>query len=251
MPYCSVCKSYADYEYNMSLSDGRFLHESCLLKLQIRKDELESATRSQKTQLILSLFFPNDAAKADAASKADADSLSIELNKVKSELTSIYDTFISYPPDWDERKKQVIANNGAICFRCAKEGQVYLQHEISVFEGGTNALDNLHLVCTECHADMYGTQDLFGKFTLKPAQFEFAEQVTEIQHAMGSGWKIQFGYKKPSAKTYMTRVVVPERLLNMPNSRDSGLCVEGFCELRQDTRVFALERMQALEVVED
>ena len=29
------------------------------------------------------------------------------------------------------------------------------------------------------------------------------------------------------------------------------LCVEGFCELRQDIRVFALERMQGLEVIED
>ena len=28
------------------------------------------------------------------------------------------------------------------------------------------------------------------------------------------------------------------------------LCVEGFCELRQDTRVFALERMRELEVIE-
>lgn len=75
----------------------------------------------------------------------------------------------------------------------------------------------------------------------------------EIQSAIGNGQKIQFGYKKPSAKTYMTRVVGPERLLNIPNSRDSGetLCVEGFCELRQDTRVFALERMQALEVIDD
>ena len=35
--------------------------------------------------------------------------------------------------------------------------------------------------------------------------------------------------------------------------RESGetLCVEGFLELRQDTRVFALERMQELEVIED
>ena len=39
----------------------------------------------------------------------------------------------------------------------------------------------------------------------------------------------------------------------IPNSRESGetLCVEGFCELRQDTRVFALERMQDLVVIED
>ena len=47
--------------------------------------------------------------------------------------------------------------------------------------------------------------------------------------------------------------IVPYQLLNIPNSRESGetLCVERFCELRQDTRVFALERMQDLAVIED
>ena len=62
-----------------------------------------------------------------------------------------------------------------------------------------------------------------------------------------------FDYKKPSDRRWKTRVVVPERLLNIPNSRESGetLCVEGFCELRQATRVFALERMQDLEIIEN
>ena len=100
---------------------------------------------------------------------------------------------------------------------------------------------------------MYKEFDIFGTFTLKASQSEFSEQVAEIQSAIDSHQKIQFDYKKPRAKKWMTRVVVPERLLNIPNSRESGetLCVEGFCELRQDTRVFALERMQALEVIED
>ncbi len=50
----------------------------------------------------------------------------------------------------------------------------------------------------------------------------------------------------------MSCVVMPERFLNIPNSRESGetLCVEGFCELQQVIRVFALERMQGLEVLD-
>ena len=83
MPYCSVCKSYADYEYDMSLSDGRFLHESCLLKLEIRKDKLESVMQSQKAQLILSLFVMTDAAKADAASKAALTVYQYSRNKLR------------------------------------------------------------------------------------------------------------------------------------------------------------------------
>jgi len=86
-----------------------------------------------------------------------------------------------------------------------------------------------------------------------PSQSEFSEQFSEIQSAIDNAQRIRFEYKKPRAKRWMTRVVTPERLLNIPNSRESRetLCVEGFCELRQDTRVFALERMQGLEVIED
>jgi predicted DNA-binding transcriptional regulator YafY len=100
---------------------------------------------------------------------------------------------------------------------------------------------------------MYREGDIFGTFTLNPSQSEFKDQVAEIQSAINNHQKILFNYKKPSDRRWMTRVVVPDRLLNIPNSRDSGetLCVEGFCELRQDTRVFALERMEGLEVIED
>lgn len=80
---------------------------------------------------------------------------------------------------------------------------------------------------------------------------EFSEQVPAIQDAIDNDWKIRFDYKKPSDKTYTTRVVVPERLFNIPHTMDDGerLCVGGFCELRQNTRVFALERMRGLTVI--
>ena len=126
-------------------------------------------------------------------------------------------------------------------------------HDIPIFEGGTNELDNLMLMCAACHANTYKDGDIFGGFTLSASQSEFTEQVDAIQSAIDNHQKIQFDYKKPSDRRWKTRVVVPERLLNIPNSRESGetLCVEGFCELRQATRVFALERMQGLGVVED
>lgn len=52
MPYCSICKVYAEYEDDLELADQRYVHESCLLTLRIRKDALETAMRQQKAQLI-------------------------------------------------------------------------------------------------------------------------------------------------------------------------------------------------------
>ena len=253
MPYCTVCKIETDYEYDIALANGDYLHYSCIITLQMRKHEIETVLQRQKSQLILSIFVPTEVVEQDVASEAEIEDLRAKLAKLKSVLTPIYDHLPSWPPDWDERRRRVIRQNGSVCSRCKKEKEVYLLHDIPIFEGGTNELENLTLVCAACHASAYKEFDIFGTFTLNPSQSEFSEQVAEIQSAIDSHQKIQFDYKKPRAKKWMTRVVVPERLLNIPNSRESGetLCVEGFCELRQDTRVFALERMQALEVVED
>ena len=253
MPYCTVCKIETDYEYDIALSNGEYLHYSCILMLQMREHEIETVLRRQKPQLILSLFAPTEVAQQDIISEAEIKDLRAKLAKVKSVLTEIYDHLPSWPPDWEERKQEIIRQNGSVCSHCDEETDVYLLHDIPIFEGGTNELNNLVLTCAACYTSMYREGGILGDFTLKTSQSEFSEQVAEIQSAIDNHQKIQFDYKKPSDKRWTTRVVVPEQLLNIPNSRESGetLCVEGFCELRQDTRVFALERMQDLAVIED
>lgn len=253
MPYCTVCKIETDYEYDIALSNGEFLHYSCIIMLQMRKHEIETALQRQKSQLILSLFVPNGGVEQNVTSEAEVEDLRAKLAKLKSVLTAIYDHLPCWPPDWEERKRRVIRENGSICSHCGKEQDVYLLHDIPVFEGGTNELETLRLICRACYTSMYREPNIFGTFTLNPSQSEFSEQVSEIQSAIDNNQQIQFDYKKPNDRRWMTRVVIPERLLNIPNNRESGetLCVEGFCELRQDTRVFALERMQDLEVIED
>ena len=253
MPYCTVCKIQTDYEYDIALSNGQYLHYSCVLTLQMRKHEIETVLRRQKPQLILSLFAPTEVAQQDIIPTSEIENLRAKLAKLKSVLTEIYDQLPCWPPDWEERKRILIRENGSICSHCDEETDVYLLHDIPIFEGGTNELDNLTLICAACYRSMYREADIFGTSTLKSSQSEFSEQFSEIQSAIDNNQKIQFEYKKPSDRRWTTRVVVPERLFNIPNSRESGetLCVEGFCELRQDTRVFALERMQGLEVIED
>lgn len=253
MPYCTACKIETDYEYDIALSNGEFLHYSCIITLQMQEHEIETVLRKQQSQLIASLFVPTDGMEQDVMPASEIEDLSVQLVKLRSTLTHLYDYLPNWPPDWDERKQYLIRENGSICSHCDEEGEVYLVHDIPVFEGGTNELDNLTLICAECYRGMYREGDLFGDFTLKASQSEFSEQVAEIQSAIDNDQRIQFDYKKPSDRRWTTRVVVPERLLNIPNNRESGetLCIEGFCELRADTRVFALERMQGLEVIED
>ncbi len=253
MPYCTVCKIETDFEYDIALSNAEYLHYSCVLMLQMRKREIETALQWQKSQFVLSLFAPTEVDQQDVISEAEIEDLRVKLGKLESILSGVYDHLPCWPPDWEARREEIIRQNGSVCSHCEVEADVYLLHDIPVFEGGTNELDNLTLICAACYRGMYREVDIFGTSTLKASQSEFSEPFAEIQSAIENGQKIQFDYKKPSDRRWTTRVVIPERLFNIPNTRESGetLCVEGFCELRQDTRVFALGRMQELVVIED
>ena len=49
MPYCTVCKIGTDYEYDIALSNGDYLHYACIITLQMRKHEIETALREAET----------------------------------------------------------------------------------------------------------------------------------------------------------------------------------------------------------
>ena len=204
MPYCTVCKIETDYEYDIALSNGEYLHYSCVLMLQMQKHEIETALRIQKAHLTLSIFVPTEVAQQDIASEAEIEDLRAKLAKLESILDELYDHLPCWPPDWEDRKRLLIRENGSICSHCDEEEDVYLVHDIPIFEGGTNELDNLTLICAECYRSTYREVDIFGISTLKPSQSEFSEQFSEIQSAIDNNQKIQFDYKKPSAKRWMT-----------------------------------------------
>ena len=139
-------------------------------------------------------------------SEDEIKTLSSELQKLKGILFTIYDFLPSWPPDWNERKQHLIQRNGSICLSCEKEQHVYLIHEIPLCEEGTNELQNLELICRTCHENIYGKGDIFSSFTLEPDQSEFTEYFKKIQNAIDNNHKIQFEYKKPNAKSWMSRV---------------------------------------------
>lgn len=56
----------------------------------------------------------------------------------------------------DLARKRIIKKRGNICEGCGYPGYVELHHIISVVDGGTNADENLLLLCEKCHAEHHG-----------------------------------------------------------------------------------------------
>lgn len=66
--------------------------------------------------------------------------------------------FISYPPDWNERRKIVLERDGYCCQQCfypigfkRRARQLQVHHIKALSEGGNNSIDNLVTLCHICH----------------------------------------------------------------------------------------------------
>lgn len=265
---CRLCNRIASD--GMHLSDGGMIHWSCLDSLQNEAKKAEAELLELQSKLsklerdlkrrdgigfkIISIFSKPDIESTDIKKSIpvileNITHSSSALSEIKARLASIYDYFMSYPPDWDERKSKVIIRDGDSCSGCGGRRHLHLHHMTPLSRGGNNTTSNLKLLCKNCHSNEHGGRDFTGKFS--NTETAFSKRVSNIRCAIEQGKRVRFGYKKFGEKGYKKRTIQPIELVNIAHNRDSGstLCILGFCELRQANRNFALKRMRGLKVV--
>ena len=265
---CPLCQNVVSNGVN--LSNGKIVHEACLKGLKNRQEEIESKVNDKKWKIsqlereieqqnglafkLKSLFSKplveiEDLNNSIANLHSDIKGLTSRLSNTKKKLSSVYDYFLSYPPDWDERRLLLINAKGNFCSNCGTTSHLHVHHVKSLSKGGSNELSNLMLLCEICHSREHGGRDFSGEFD--SSETAFSKRVSDIRYAINNGKKIQFGYRKPTDKGYKKRTVHPARLENVDHHRDSGstLCVRGYCELRKAERIFAIKRMRSLKII--
>ncbi|WP_158269850.1 WYL domain-containing protein [Desulfonatronum sp. SC1] len=265
---CSLCQGNASK--GVHLSNGRIVHESCLKSLQDRKEEIEAKIIGKQREInhiqqeiekrnsiafkVKSLFSkPLSEVKElhDSISqiRSDIEGLSSQLTRTKQKLFSIYDFFLSYPPDWDERRGLLVSTKGNHCSNCGSASRLHVHHIKPLSKGGSNELSNLELLCETCHSDEHGGKEFSGEFSHN--ETAFSKRVQDIRYAINDGKRIKFEYRKPTDKCFKQRTLHPAMLIDVKHHRDSGstLCVRGYCELRNTERTFALKRMKGLKVL--
>lgn len=268
MPSCKICRGTV-FD-GIHLSDGGIIHESCLESLQGKELEIRNKLYAQQGILnrlrreverreklifkIVSIFSKPDVGIVDIERKIpilenDIEQLFGSLGSLQAKTATLYDYFLTYPPDWEERRKQVAERDGDQCSKCGNRRHLHLHHLKPLSKGGSNRISNLKLLCENCHSKGHGGRDFSGEF--KSSETAFSKRIANIRYAIEKGKKIKFGYKKPKDKSYKQRTVKPVELVNVDHIRDTGatLCVRGYCELRKAERTFALKRMRGLKVM--
>jgi len=267
MSLCKICKrSVFDGIY---FSNGGMIHESCLESIQAKELEIKNEIYEQQRIIngltrkierrkglifkFVSIFSKPSSDLDDIEGEViiaqeNIKQLSIRLSPLKAIIALIYDYFLTYPPDWEERRKQVVERDSNQCSKCGEWGHLHLHHITPLSMGGSNKITNLKLLCENCHSKKHGGRDFSGDFN--SIETAFSKRVANIRYAIEKGKRIKFGYKKPKEKSHKQRTVRPVKLVNLGHYRDSGsiLCVRGYCELRKAERTFALKRMRGLKV---
>ena len=137
-------------------------------------------------------------------------------------------------------KKFLIDERGPYCENCGEEIELQVDHIVPVSRGGTDDMENLQLLCYECHQ--------------KKHNYEFDEIGTSNQKATGKYKKIRDaidGQKKIKIKYEAYSGEVTERIILPQNIvlKDGKEYLKAYCYLRNENREFKISRIKKITSV--
>lgn len=268
---CELCGTE---EIDFSLTDGRSLHRGCAGVLselvEVGEALLRMRTQLREAKQERESFFgtlsaPLGSSRLDEKAtglRSELTRLEVQERELRDEfegtrafvdpeavLQDIYDYWPDYPPDWEDRKTILRSLKNERCEACRATERLQGHHKVPFWQGGSNKLENLELLCIDCHGKEHGKD--FRRDGFDEHQSKLTDKEELIASAIREGRKISFMYKKwdddagRPAKRGQRRMIMPERFVDVESSRRTGFtrCVEGHCELRNARRRFATHRM--------
>jgi hypothetical protein len=158
-------------------------------------------------------------------------------------LRGLYDYWLTYPPDWDERREEVL-RNALGCENCGSEHDpLHVHHEVPISKGGSHSVDNLCVLCEKCHERQHGGRAFQYGEDAQPGPF--AKKLNTLRDAISGGKLIHFRYRKHDGAESV-RSIRPANFQRIQGSQ----CIMGYCYLRKAQRTFAIRRMYELKIVE-
>jgi len=168
--------------------------------------------------------------------------LNAAIGAATDQLKAVHDFWLTYPPDWEDRRQQALAS-ASRCGECGSVRALHVHHLIAVAQGGSHQPANLRVLCEQCHSRRHGGKQ-FSYDDSAPTS-KYAEKVDLIQQAIDAGECIRFSYRKYEGES-STRTIRPDAFSRVGKST----CLSGHCFLRNAERVFAVQRMSRIRIVE-
>jgi hypothetical protein len=279
---CCICSTGV---IDLSLTDGRAVHRKCVDRLQSADDsigilmakdaeargyveasvqELSRLKQEQNsfTAFFKSIFVGTDfeqeikyAQEREVKARSNAEQVQLDLMSMSEAsasnsalLAQVYDAWPDYPPDWDARRQDLMTARGGRCEKCEASGSLQAHHKVPFWKGGSNKGDNLELLCIDCHGHAHGKNFRAEGFSEKHTVTSDKDET--IARAIRENYKITFMYKKFDETKGTRRTILPTDFVDVTSRRKQGFtrCISGHCDLRNETRRFAVHRMYKVEL---
>jgi hypothetical protein len=166
----------------------------------------------------------------------------IELNRRKTRLTELYDYWLYYPPDWDDRRRKLL-NITPYCNDC-KRGypqvdSLHIHHIVPISNGGTHKLANLVVLCQPCHQDRHSFS-----FNSTVNSTNHDDKVSLINDAISKKQYLSFKYKVYEGN-YDNHIISPISLKH----QNGKLTLIGDCHITQTNRSFQIKYIYKLQQI--
>lgn len=140
-------------------------------------------------------------------------------------------------------KEMLIKRGYSCCKECGAVSNLHVDHIIPISRGGTDEIDNLQLLCHECHMEKHKYSfSLYGgdKTRHIPLKYQI------IRDSIEENKKIKIKYKTYS-KEITERIISPIKI-EIFNGR---YYLWAFCYLRNEERKFRISRIKKIAYFEE
>ena len=161
------------------------------------------------------------------------------------QLQKLYDVWPTYPPDWADRRMQVLSAT-RVCRKCRKwNASLHVHHKKPMSRGGSHRPENLRALCETCHSEAHDGKTIWRRTkAVDVDRSPYGGNRALLEEAIGHSLAVHFSYRKFNG-TRSTRTISPTSLRTV----DNALCVVGYCHLRKAERIFAVTRMRGVKLV--
>lgn len=250
MSYCKLCGG-SDPRRDRRLLNGAIFHEDCVRRVdelaRARESEAERLARALRSRVARWLTFgPGTRRIGKDATDARLHRLRTSAAYLANLRDDYYDLWPTYPPDWRERQAAVRERAGHRCERCGKPGRpLHTHHKVPRHQGGNHRLDNLVVLCEECHRRQHRHPFGFAEVEDANPPHEHMFKVELIARALREGRLLHFLYtRRDGARS--ERSVEPTGIVLIGGAE----YLTGYCYLRSAERVFSIARMSHVTIVQ-
>ena len=258
MTICFNCKQGCTSSESHTLLTGKIICNSCLKKDTILSTNYTIAYSSQLFSLkhelshLRSGFF-SSFFKGEKIKQIEREITYVEnnLNSEKRKIITqnkLCEILIDYPPDWNLRKEIALLDAGGKCVRCGSSYNLHMHHTIRLSQGGSNHLNNLSILCCQCHSKEHGGKNLGN--SQNNSELALSKRLKTIEDAIFNDKNISFGYRKTGEKEFTRRKIKPSSIVTEKRQDGSiSICVKGFCHTRKEERQFSLSKMERMTML--